>query len=136
MALVERPRNNLQEQLAWFNAQKPQVPPLGQNTALSTVLTNVQATALTSIPQPRTFQPSAASSQPPATMPVPTNMRSSTLVAPRRSDVNIRRQDIQDIQVISTHTVPEVSTDVSRKSVVERSRHDVSRDGLNGVNLD
>jgi hypothetical protein len=136
MALVERPRNNLQQQLVWFNAQKPQAPPLGPNTALSTVITNVQAAALTSIPHGRTVQPSAASSQPPATMPIPANMRSSTLVAPRRSDVNVRRQDIQDIQVISTHTVPEVSTNVSGKGAVDRFRHDVSRDGLNGVNLD
>lgn len=30
MALVEKPRNNLQHHLAWFVSQKPQIPPRGQ----------------------------------------------------------------------------------------------------------
>jgi|SRR5579862_1659625 hypothetical protein len=30
MAAVARPRNNLQEHLAWFHSQQPQIPPQGQ----------------------------------------------------------------------------------------------------------
>lgn len=37
MAAVARPRNNLQEHLAWFHSQQPQIPPLGSAATTTTL---------------------------------------------------------------------------------------------------
>jgi hypothetical protein len=54
MAAVARPRNNIQEHLAWFHSRQPQIPPQGQRTeyiqtvaAATTATPQIQATIRT-----------------------------------------------------------------------------------------
>jgi hypothetical protein len=113
MALVDRPINNLQLHLAWFNSQKPQVPPVGQNlvSTLNTAnLPDVVSTTVLPTGRDKTV------------MPTPANMRNSTLAAPRRSEMTPRRQD-------SHQTSSAPSTNVVGKSVVDRFKNHVARQG-------
>src|ERR1700738_3941430 len=131
MALVEHPRNNLQQHLAWFNSTKPQVPPgRGLGDSLPTTTTTANPLPRTLLSQVgRTVQPSAASAPETATMPTPANMRNSTLAAPRRSEVTPRHRDIQDIEVVSPETLSKLSTYVLRKTVTDRFKNDIVRQG-------
>ena len=118
MAAVDQPRNNLQQHLAWFNSQKPQIPPCGQRLPLTA--NNVipsSAPVNTAITRPLPVQNTLATA--PA-MPTPANMRNSTLIAPRRSET---KPKLQEIEVVSFES-PSTSKTAIRKTIAEEVRRD------------
>ena len=118
MAAVDRPRNNLQQHLAWFNSQKPQIPPRGQRLPLTTnniiassASVNIAVTQLLPVQNPLTRAP---------IMPTPANMRNSILTAPRRSET---KPKLQEIEIVSFES-PSTSQSFTGKVIAERVQRD------------
>jgi hypothetical protein len=121
MAVVDRPRNNLQQHLAWFSSHRPQIPPRGEAQPLTTITLNIQTAA---------FNVAATQPLPPVrnrvpielTMPAPTNMGPSTVAAPRRSET---RPKVQEIEFLSFDS-PDNSQHVAGKTAAETLRYEES----------
>lgn len=133
MAVVNRPRNNLEHHLAWFNTQKPQVPPRTQNPHPSL---QQQTVAIANLPlvlvNPEIPQPTATNQNDTAraqvessSMPTPANLRSSKLAAPRRSEPKPKKQEKENIYP----EVPAASAVLRGNSLVERVKNDWVQEG-------
>ena len=116
MAAVDRPRNNLQQHLLWFNSEKPQIPPCGQRLPLtanniipSNPPVNTAVTQSLPVQNPLTRAP--------IIMPTPANMRNSTLTAPRRPET---KPNLQEVEVVSF----ESPISVAGKTIAENVRRD------------
>jgi len=117
MAVVDIPRNNLQQHLAWFNSHRPQVPPRGEAQPLTAIILNMQTAA---------FNAAATQPFPPlqnrVTMEstVPTN--NSTVVAPRRSET---KPKVREIEFVSFDS-PDNSQHVAGKAAAEALKYEES----------
>ena len=118
MTAVDKPKNNLQQHLAWFNSHNPQIPPRGQrlpltanNIILSSASVNTAITQLLPVQNPLTRAP---------IMPTPAHMRNSTLTAPRRSET---KPKLQEIEVVSFES-PSTSKTVKEKTITEKVKRD------------
>lgn len=127
MAVVSTPRNNLQHHLAWFNTQKPQVPPRTQSSHRSLQQTVAIANLPPVLVNPEISQPIAANRNDTArspiessSMPTPANLRSSKLAAPRRSEPKPKKQ--QENENIYPE-VPAASAVFRGNSLVERVKN-------------
>lgn len=134
MALVDTPTNNLQEHFAWFNSQKPQIPPGGEKLHYSQLPPATISNIPTTIPiNPSSQQvaldvqrSSNPSTQIPATMPEHTDMRNSISIAPRRSEP---KPESEDVEIVSFETAGDSSTIVGNYSV-ERIGNDANSEGI------
>jgi hypothetical protein len=132
MAIVNTPRNNLQQHLAWFNTQKPQVPPRGDNLHPSTPQAVVVANLPPVVVNPVVSQPAAASrnnttgaAPESSSMPTPANLRNSKLAAPRRSDPKAKKQENET----ASPEIPTASTFSKGNLLVERVKNDWTQQG-------
>jgi hypothetical protein len=129
MAAVARPRNNLQEQLAWFNSQKPHIPPRGpqaQYPQMPPVNTTLPAIATTAKPQVQVpdLYPALRSED---TVNVPTQplIRNSSIPVPKRAEA---RMETQKVEVITSEETLIPST--ARVGALERVKSDAARLGV------
>jgi hypothetical protein len=121
MAVVDRPRNNLQQHLAWFNSHRPQVPPRGEAQPLTAITLNIQTAA---------FNVVATQPLPPvqnhvpieSTMPTPTNVGASTTAGPRRSETKLKVQEIEFVSFDS----PDNSQHIAGKTAAEMQKYEES----------
>ena len=105
MALVDRPKNNLQQHLAWFTSHKPQIPPKGyevqcsQANAAYTCSTPVMPATNSVVPLTAAGLPSSNSrpSQATGNRTIPANLADSVLASPRRLETEIKRREIDAI---------------------------------------
>ena len=132
MAVVNKPRNNLQQHLAWFNTQKPQVPPRTQtpHPSLQQVVTVANLPPVVAnliVPQPITVShnETTGGTTESSLMPTPANLRSSKLAAPRRSDPNPKRRETESVVT----DVPAPSSVLKVNSLVDRVRNDWAQQG-------
>src|SRR5579871_4531896 len=123
MTTVARPRNNLQQHLSWFIAEKPQLPSRGSTVDYSRISSEqpipLQSQATQPVQPLRTVQPTfSTSAQGAVEMPTPASMRSSTLAAPQRSEVKDNRRDnstklmsnAKPVGPSTNHTIGDVKT--------------------------
>jgi hypothetical protein len=132
MAIVNGPRNNLQQHLAWFNTQKPQVPPRGENPPVNTPQAVVIANLPPVVVNPVVSHPAAASrnnttgAAAESSMPTPANLRNSKLAAPRRSDPNPKKQENETV----SPEIPAAPTFSKGNSLVDKVKNDWTQQGM------
>ena len=115
---VDGPRNNLQQHLAWFNSQTPQIPPRGQRQPLTTSNINLSTHTVNTVTrQPLSIQNPLSRA---ANMPTPANMRNSTLIAPRRSEM---KPKVQEIEIVSFES-PSTSDTITGKVIADKVKRD------------
>ena len=133
MAIVNGPRNNLQQHLAWFNTQKPQVPPRGENPPVNTPQPVAVPNPPPVVVNPVVSQRAAASrnnttgaAAESASMPTPANLRNSKLAAPRRSDPKPKKQENETV----SPEIPAAPTFSKGNSLVEKVKNDWTQQGM------
>jgi hypothetical protein len=127
MAAVARPRNNLQQQLAWFNSQKPHIPPQSQQAGY---LQPLPASTVAPI-VPNTANPQAQMldiypalrSEPASSVPTQPVMRN-----PPNKRTEARTQQ-EEVEVIASEETPLPSA-AARESAFKRLKNDIARTGL------
>lgn len=111
--VAARPRNNLQQQLSWFLTEKPQIP--ARDDRVDYTRTSSDRTILLEGQAKQPLQPlqtaqsrfaSVPGPQRDSGMPNPGSMRSTSFVAPQRSEVVQSRKDTFARSKSATDVIP------------------------------
>ena len=127
MTAVARPRNNLQQHLAWFNSQRPHIPPPGQTTEYAGASV---ATAAIPIP-PSTIYPQlpipdfTVRAERQNSAPTQPLTRNPLNPMPKRTE-SCRKQE--EVEVIATEETTLPNT--VREGALERIKRDIGSMGM------
>lgn len=121
MAEVDRPRNNLQQHLAWFHLHKPQVPPRGEAQPLTAITLNIR-TAAFNVAATQPLPPVQIRVPTESTMPTSTNIGTSAVAGPRRSET---KPKVQEIEFVSFDS-PDNSQHVAGKIAADKQKYEES----------
>jgi hypothetical protein len=131
MALVDnRPRNNLQQHLAWFTAQNPQIPPKGQRPQ-AVLQTDVRIENIVDAPRPNSATTTVPTLAQPRQQPLP----SAPPTMPREVHPPLmprpnQKSPIHDIEFLSVENIQSTPDLPAAKTIVDKfksNQHGCSR---------
>jgi len=128
MTAVARPRNNLQQHLAWFNSQKPHIPPQGLRIEYAqTSLANAVVPIATNTVYPQVQMPdSYPSARLEPALEIPTQPLRNPPVSMAKKTAPQRQQE--EVEVVATEETPLPTT--VREGALERFKHNIARTGM------
>lgn len=129
MTAVARPRNNLQQHLAWFNSQKPHIPPQGQQVEYAQAsLANAVVPISTGTVNPQVQMPDSyppVQREPSLSVSTQSVARNPNLLMPRKTA--IQRQQ-EEVEVVATEETP--LPNIVREGAMQRIKQDTAHTGM------